>query len=236
MVNIMEVVFILVEPAVPGNIGSAARAMHTMGFSRLRLVNPAPHLGTEARKFAHGSAAVLEAAEVYNNFQSATQGIDFLVATTAKRRSAAMEYHPSGTLPALISGKGSAVLTTGLVFGGEESGLPNGIIRQCDAVSTIKMNTPYPSLNLSQAVMVYAHTLFTAAGTGQSTGRQKPPDESGLMRFKEKLSKLLAMTGIRENPNLSGRITERMMVLGEDDLHLAHSVCNSLLEALGRND
>ena len=37
--NLAHVTIILVEPAVPGNIGSAARAMKTMGLSDLVVVN-----------------------------------------------------------------------------------------------------------------------------------------------------------------------------------------------------
>ena len=210
--------------------------MNTMGFSRLRLVNPASHLGDEARKFAHGSVAILEEATVYCDFKAASEGIDFLVATTAKKRSAAKDYYACSALPGLIRGKGSAVRTTGLVFGGEESGLSNEIIRQCDAVSTIEMKAPYPSLNLSHAVMVYAHTLFSSSWKDLRIGRQELPDETSLKKLKEKLAVLNKLTGLEENPNLSGRILERVMSMGEDDIHLAHSVCNSLIGVLGVNN
>ena len=51
----MDIIFILVEPAVPGNVGASARAINTMGFKELRLVNPCDYLGDEARMFAHGT-------------------------------------------------------------------------------------------------------------------------------------------------------------------------------------
>ncbi|MGD9201258.1 MAG: tRNA/rRNA methyltransferase, partial [Chitinispirillia bacterium] len=35
----MKIYFILVEPFVPENIGASARAIKTMGFSCLRIVN-----------------------------------------------------------------------------------------------------------------------------------------------------------------------------------------------------
>ena len=60
----MQICFILVEPAVPGNIGASARAIKTMGFNSLRLVRPAEYLGNEARMFAHGAGEILERAEV----------------------------------------------------------------------------------------------------------------------------------------------------------------------------
>ncbi|NOR33426.1 MAG: hypothetical protein GQ579_01970, partial [Bacteroidales bacterium] len=51
----LEIHFILYKPAVPGNVGAAARAILTMGFKHLRLIDPCDHLGNEARMLAHGS-------------------------------------------------------------------------------------------------------------------------------------------------------------------------------------
>ena len=66
----MDLYFVLVEPAVPENIGAAARAINTMGFQRLRLVRPTNHLANEAKWLAHGSVAILEKAEVFDNYQA----------------------------------------------------------------------------------------------------------------------------------------------------------------------
>ena len=56
----MDFTFILVEPAVPENIGASARALKTMGFDELRLVNPCNFRNIEAKKLAHGSFDILE--------------------------------------------------------------------------------------------------------------------------------------------------------------------------------
>ena len=231
----MEIVFILVEPAVPGNIGSVARAINTMGYSGLRLVNPGDHLDEEALKFAHGSTGILKSALVFNSFQAASEDVDFLIATTAKRRSAARDYYSCEELPELIEKKGAAVARTGLVFGREESGLPNDIIRECDAVSSIPMKSSYPSLNLSQAVMIYAYTLFSKGLDSQEIVSVTIPGEDGLGSLKVKLSRIMAITGMDENQTLARRVRERIMAMGEDDIHLAHSFCNKLLEILDRD-
>jgi len=228
----MEIVFILVEPAVPGNIGSVARAINTMGYSGLRLVNPGDHLDEEALKFAHGSHHILESASVFNSFQAASEDVDFLIATTARRRSAAWDYYSCEELPELVEKKGAAIARTGLVFGREESGLPNEIIRKCDAVSSIPMKSSYPSLNLSQAVMVYAYTLFSKGLYSQEGVSDTIPPEEGLGSLKVKLRRILAITGMNKNQTLTRRIMERIVAMGEDDIHLAHSFCNRLLETL----
>jgi len=230
----MEIVFILVEPAVPGNIGSVARAINTMGYSGLRLVNPGEYLDEEALKFAHGSTDILRSASVYDSFQDASEDLDFIIATTAKRRSAAQDYYSCEELAELIERKGAAIARTGLVFGREKSGLPNEIIRRCDAVSSIPMKSSYPSLNLSQAVMIYAYTLFSKGLERPIGSSDSMPGEEGLGSLKGKLNRILAITSLDENQTLARRIKERVMAMGEDDIHLAHSFCNRLLELLDK--
>ena len=69
--------FILVETSRPGNIGAAARAMKTMGFSQLVLVRPRFADATrdpEAIAFASGAQDVLEAAQVVDSIEAALEG------------------------------------------------------------------------------------------------------------------------------------------------------------------
>jgi len=71
----MKVHFILVEPAVPENIGAAARALKTMQFSSLRLVNPCDHLHVKARMLAHGAQDVLENAKIFYSLEAALEDV-----------------------------------------------------------------------------------------------------------------------------------------------------------------
>ena len=125
----MELYFILVEPAVPGNVGTAARAVKTMGFSRLRLVDPCDHLGQEARMLAHASGEILENAELFKGLSEAIFDLDLTIATTAKTRDARVEYQSISEIPTIIRSKGVTVHNVGLVFGREASGLTNDEIR-----------------------------------------------------------------------------------------------------------
>ena len=90
----MEVSFILVEPAGPENVGAAARAIKTMGFDDLRLVNPCDHLDMKARMLAHASNDILENAKVYQSFEEAIKDIDFVFATSAKQRWVKLDIIP----------------------------------------------------------------------------------------------------------------------------------------------
>lgn len=62
---------------MPENVGAAVRAIKTMGFSNLRLVNPCDYLSVDARKLAHASNDILENASVYGTLEEALDDIDF---------------------------------------------------------------------------------------------------------------------------------------------------------------
>ena len=65
--------FILVEPKVPENIGAAARAIKTMGFGKLCLVNPCEYKTGKARWLAHGSNDILDDAQVFTSLEAAVE-------------------------------------------------------------------------------------------------------------------------------------------------------------------
>ncbi len=224
--SIMQFSFVLVEPAVPGNIGAAARAIKTMGFSSLRLVNPCDHLSQEARMLAHGSNDILEKAEIFTTLEEALEDLDLVVATTAKKRQARVVYSPVAKLPQILEIKGDAVQYTGIVFGKEESGLTNDEIRLCDMVSTVPLAQPYPSLNLGQAVMIYAYTLSGYALHDVPTKNQEARDKEGFRIMMERARQVLNEMGLEKSPALYNRLLERLAWLDEDDIHLVHSVLN----------
>ncbi len=223
----MELYFVLVKPAVPGNVGAAARAVKTMGFSRLRLVDPCNHLGQEARMLAHASAEILENAEIFTELKDAISDLDITVATSAKIRDARLEYKNISDLPGIIGSKGESINKVGLVFGREESGLTNDEIRMCDLVSTIPMKQFYPSLNLGQSVMIYAYTM-AALDMPESGINSSPRDQDGFRAMMDKSKKVLKDLEIDSNPALYNMILKRLASLGEDDIHLIHSVLNRL--------
>jgi tRNA/rRNA methyltransferase len=223
----MDVYFILVEPAVPGNIGATARAIKTMGFSKLRLIRPTDHLSSEARMLAHASQEILENAGVFNSLAGSLEDIDFSIATTAKYKDARAEYHPVHSIPGIIRSKRDTIQNYAIVFGREESGLSNQEIRACDIASSIRMKQSYPSLNLSQAVMIYAYTLAGLTedelqSGGQSTDRR----EFKTMMDKSKL--LLNKLEMDRSPALYNRILERLALLGEEDVRLLLSILGRL--------
>ncbi len=150
--------FVLVETSHPGNVGAAARAMKTMGFSQLYLVSPRFDdvlTQPEAVAFASGAQDILENAKIVSSVAEAIQDCSFVVAVSARLR----EFSP----PVLDSREFSSRFMSlsdrdaALVFGNERFGLPNEIVSKCNALVNISANPQYSSLNLAQAVQVLAY-------------------------------------------------------------------------------
>jgi len=224
----VEIHFILYRPAIPGNVGAAARAIKTMGFRHLRLIEPCDHLSDEAMMMAHGSHEILTSASMYGSFEEATSDLDLVAATTAKERSAKHEYHSIRELSGILEAKGSHLDKVGILFGTEESGLPNELVLQSDLAVTIPMAGGYPSLNLAQAVMVTAYELSLMNPLQQPGQIPVAKSGEGFGELKRQARRLLISAGIPEGSPLFHRIMERMATVGATDIPLFLSVLNRL--------
>ncbi len=154
---------VLVRTSHPGNIGAAARAMLTMGLTRLVLVAPKRFPDAEATARASGATAVLAAVRVVDTLDEALAGAALTVGLSARPREFA-----GRVLPVRAAMREAAVQAgrdpVALVFGTEMSGLTNEEIARCALVATIPANPAYGSLNLAAAVQVAAYELRVAAG------------------------------------------------------------------------
>jgi tRNA/rRNA methyltransferase len=156
--------FVLVEPSHPGNVGAAARALKTMGFSRLVLVAPRiPQVQSdpEAIAMASGADDVLAGAHVVPTLADALAGAQWSLALTARTR----EYGPPPRPPRDAVLEARRQVPHGdiaLVFGNERTGLSNEDVERCSALAHIPANPAYSSLNLAQAVQVLAYELRLA--------------------------------------------------------------------------
>jgi len=225
----MDIHFILYKPGVPGNVGAAARAIKTMGFSNLRLISPCDHLGNEARMLAHGSHDILESAAVFDTFETAIADLDLVVCTTAKERSAKHDYYSSREFGEYLANKEDLLQKVGILFGTEESGLPNQLILQSDLAMSIPMAGEYPSLNLAQSVMVTAYEL-SFLNQLRKPGQSLSKSGEGWTELKKQSHHLLTEAGIPEGSPLFHRIMERMTTVGANDIPLFLSVIKGILK------
>jgi len=223
----LEIHFILYKPAVPGNVGAAARAMKTMGFGQLRLIEPCNYLGDEARMLAHGSHDILESALLFDTYENAVQDLDLVVCTTSRGRTAKHDYHSSRTIREQLENKKELLDKVGILFGTEESGLPNELILKSDLAMSIPMVSSYPSLNLAQSVMVTAYELSPLNQPGKP-GTTLTKSGEGWLTLKRQSVRLLKDAGILEGTPLYHRIMERMATLSANDIPLFLSVISRI--------
>jgi tRNA/rRNA methyltransferase len=149
--------FVLCRPSHPGNIGSAARAMKTMGFDDLRLVAPERYPAPEAQWMATNAGDVLEKAVVHENLLDAIKDCTAAFALSARGR----EWSPQ--VMDVRSAVARAVELDGdvaFVFGNETAGLTNEEMFACQFLVQIPASPQFSSLNLAQAVQVVAYEVF----------------------------------------------------------------------------
>lgn len=225
----IDVIFVLVEPAVPENIGAASRALKTMGFTNLRLVNPSNHEADKAKWLAHGSNDVLESALKFQNLEEALFGVDFVIGTTAKKRSTKEDYYSPEEVRTVVAHKSDLISTIAIVFGREESGLTNEELRMCDVASSIPLWAPYPSINLAQSVMIYAY-IFSSFILKKSinTPNIKEMQEKLYLELKQSTSYILKQLEIDKNINLYYRMLERLAATSADDARLLLSFAKKI--------
>lgn len=154
--------FVLVRTSHSGNIGSAARAMRTMGFDRLTLVAPHRFPDPEATALAAGADDVLGQAAIHDDLVAGLAGATFSLGLSARRRGVNLpELDPrEGAAQAIAAARRGEQVA--LVFGNERTGLENDELARCHAMVRIPSVDDFSSLNLSQAVQVVAYELRTA--------------------------------------------------------------------------
>lgn len=153
---------VLVGTQHPGNIGSAARAMKTMGLEQLVLVAPQRFPHAEADALAAGADDVLAAAQLRPDLAAAIADCTLVIGTSARRRGIPLPgLTPREAALQLVRAQ-AAGGTSALVFGRERTGLENEELQRCHATVAIPANPEYSSLNLAAAVQVLAYEIRLA--------------------------------------------------------------------------
>lgn len=150
---------VLVEPTHPGNVGASARAMKTMGLSKLHLVKPRSFPSADATARAAGADDLLVNAVVHEDFVSSIASFGWVVGTTNRDRRLPVEELAPRAFSARLLDK-AASTQVALVFGRESSGLTNKELQHCHALVTIPTAADYSSLNVAAAVQVMAYEIL----------------------------------------------------------------------------
>jgi tRNA (cytidine32/uridine32-2'-O)-methyltransferase len=152
---------ILVNTSHTGNIGSAARAMKTMGLSQLILVDPVEPPDGKSSALAAGAGDVLANARIVSTLEEAVAECGLVVGTSARSRTLSWPMlEPRECGEKLISEVSNYPVA--LVFGRENNGLSNEELQQCHFHVCIPANPDYSSLNLAAAVQTLSYEIRMA--------------------------------------------------------------------------
>lgn len=232
----MKLYFVLVAPARPANVGAAARAMKTMGFDAMRLVASRVHEEDEASWVAHGAQEILAQAEAFDTLPEALADMDLVIATTARERGRYQHYLTPGEIREQIRAKPS-LGKVAIVFGCEESGLSNEQLAEVDLISYLPLKVSYPSLNLGQAIMLYAYEMSQLMDELNADGGAAVAenfDSAGQVRvLKSKTAELLGELGVSQDEKLHQWVMDRVPMLPQRDLNMLHLLCKDLARKLG---
>lgn len=149
---------VLVATSHPGNIGSTARAMKTMGLHRLYLVSPKVFPDPRAHEMAAGADDILQQAVVIDSLPEAIKDCQLVLATSARPRDIALRGLTPAANAGLISEQPDNT-NIAIVFGREHAGLTNDELLQCHYHINIPSNPEYSSLNLAQAVQIISYEI-----------------------------------------------------------------------------
>lgn len=204
---------ILVHPQLGENIGAAARVMLNFGLTDLRLVAPRDGWPNPAAEpMAAGAFEAGVAARVFETVEAAVADLTHVLATTARPRGMEKDVLETvGAVARLAARPGQG----GVLFGAEKSGLPNDAVALADAILTYPVNPSFASLNLAQAVGVFAHAWGARGGglgkfDGAGAERAPPAARGDILRMFEHFERELERAGFFYPPEKTPLMTRNL--------------------------
>ena len=224
--------FVLCRPSHPGNIGSAARAMKTMGLADLRLVAPERFPAKEADWMATNAADVLEKGVVHGDLIDSIKDCEAAFAMSARGREWSPQVLDLRTAAARATEIDGPVA---FVFGNEVAGLTNEEMFACQHLVHIPANPEFSSLNLAQAVQVVAYELRMcrdlAIPFARVEKRATVEDLEGLYAHLEAASVASAfMTPQSRLRERWRRLFSRVPALEREEVNIMRGLLKALLE------
>ena len=226
----MEFPVVLVAPARAENVGAAARAMKTMGFTRMRIVASDVWRDEAARRVAHGAGDILDNVESYDTLAAALADVDFTIATTARSRAKFHYYATPQQLVPMLEEKRTWIGRCALVFGREDSGLTNDELMLADVLTGVPMVADYPSLNLGQAVMVYCYQLSSLMQLPAVSVPEN--DRHQLQALRQRVAALLAKLEVDDDVKMADWLTQRLGLLEQRDTAMLHRLLHDIEKKL----
>ena len=158
-----QVQIVLVETSHPGNIGSVARAMKTMGLQNLVLVKPRNFPSKEAFVLSGNAQDLIEQAVVVNTLDEAIKNSTNIYATSARTRSISWPIISAEMAGIEINKSVREGTKVSIIFGREDRGLTNEELQKANKHILIPSSEDYPVLNIAMSVQVIAYEIFKNA-------------------------------------------------------------------------
>lgn len=158
-----QFIIVLHRPRDVRNIGAVVRALKTMGFRRLRLVDPLPFDPADLSGIAHRSEDLVAGIEVYSDLDAALADARCVVGTSERAHPERPMRADVRAFAAELVARAASAGPVALLFGPEDHGLDNAALDRCHALLTLPADPAYPSLNLAQAVLLTLYELRMAA-------------------------------------------------------------------------
>ena len=230
---------VLVNTSHPGNIGSTARAMKTMGFKKLILVNPKEFPSEKSNALAVGCTDVLKTAKVFPSLDVAIGSSNINIGLSARTRKASIPVLSVDDCVKYVLSNNS--LKYNIIFGSEASGLSNSDLLKCDYIVSIPTYKDYSSLNLSAAVQLITYELYQKSNihkliTKKSTSYATIKDKN---YFIESLIDLMNETNFMSVKN-SKSLTKKIHILfnkanlESDEVNMLLGMINSIYKKLNK--
>jgi tRNA/rRNA methyltransferase len=203
MNHVLENIYVvLVEPKNAGNIGSTVRAMKNMGIRHLRLVNPVEYRDVaEQRKMGYRSQEIIEAGREFTTLAAALKDISVVFLATSKKGKWKKDFLPPEKA-AEIAVDRALKEKIAIVFGREESGVTIDECQLANYFIIIPTAVSYPSVNLSQAVLVVLYEIYKLAeGNRKTVPFPKTAPKKTFERLIDNIWNLMKSLELREPEN-----------------------------------
>ncbi|TXD98601.1 RNA methyltransferase [Psychrobacter frigidicola] len=204
---------VMVNTTLPANIGSAARAMHTMGLSRLTVVNPKHPIDETSIAHAAGGSELLSAALIAPTLEAAIADCQLVFAASSRSRhlprpvvtptqaakimldfidgQLAISQEAASNTQTLDDNRPPTNIA--ILFGREDRGLTNEELAYADYHIQIDANPAYPVLNVASAVQVIGSFIFAYAQNHHNAVNNKNDEDKKAI---DKLNDTDESTGI----------------------------------------
>ncbi|VXA85575.1 tRNA (cytidine/uridine-2'-O-)-methyltransferase [Acinetobacter sp. 8I-beige] len=190
--HLSHVRIVMVNTTLPANIGSALRAMKTMGLSKLVLVAPKTYPHPDIDALAAGATDLIEQIEIVETLADAIKDCHLVFGTSARSRTIPwplLDARPAAekSISAVVNDQQDVAV----VFGREDRGLTNEELAMANYHVTIPVNTDYGVLNVAQAIQVICYEMrmatLAAVESAENEAATMPVTDTESMQWDEPL-------------------------------------------------